>query len=201
MSRTEPRAVETTAEHDRRIAERLRAGDGAALAELYDRYGGLVYSVVLRIVRSAGDAEDVTQEVFLYAWEKSPAFDPSKGTFATWLGTLARSRGIDRLRRRQSQERRHTALGLETAADPPVIPRPDRAVGLSEARLLVQRALDGLPPEQREPIEIAYFEGLSQSEIAARLSTPLGTIKTRMRQGMIRLREAMTPLLAGESST
>lgn len=199
MHRTEPRATGTVAEQDIRLAERLKQRDGAALAELYDLYGGLVYSVALRIVRSPGDAEEVTQEVFLYAWEKAPGFDPARGSFVTWMGTLARSRGIDRLRRQQSQERRRTALGLQTAADLPHVIRADREVGLSEARELVQRALDRLPPEQREPIEIAYFEGLSQSEIAERLKTPLGTVKTRMRQGMIRLRETMTPLLAGES--
>jgi RNA polymerase sigma-70 factor (ECF subfamily) len=183
-----------------RLVERLRARDGEALSRLYDQYGAIVFAIARRIVRSSGDAEDVTQEVFLYAWERAHLFDPDRGTLLTWLGTLARSRGIDRLRHRKSQDRRKDALSRAAATEP--VPRaadPRRELDLIEARERVRDALDQLPREQREPIEIAYFEGLTQSEIAERLQKPLGTIKTRMRQGMLRLRETLMPILAEES--
>ncbi|MDZ4803692.1 MAG: sigma-70 family RNA polymerase sigma factor [Candidatus Eisenbacteria bacterium] len=188
-------------ELETKLVERLRARDSSALSMLYDQYGDLIYSIARRIVKSSGDAEEVTQEVFLYAWEKADRFDPSRGSLLTWLGILARSRGIDRLRHQKSQERRKDALSLDMATEPPTRENdPHRELDLIEARQLVQEALGQLSREQREPIEIAYFEGLTQSEIADRLEKPLGTIKTRMRQGMIRLREAMMPLLAEESS-
>ncbi|HEX7878003.1 MAG TPA: sigma-70 family RNA polymerase sigma factor [Candidatus Eisenbacteria bacterium] len=187
-------------EPEARLVERLRAREGQALSELYDQYGPIVFAIARRIVKSPGDAEEVTQEVFLYAWEKAHLFDPARGTLFTWLGTLARSRGIDRLRNQKSQERRRDALSRAVSAEPrPRDSDPRRELDLIEAKDRVRGALKQLPPEQREPIEIAYFEGLTQSEIAARLEKPLGTIKTRMRQGMLRLRESMLPLLAEES--
>ncbi len=182
------------------LAERLKSRDGSALAVLYDLHGGVVYSVALRILRSTGDAEEVTQEVFLYAWEKADLFDAKRGSLRAWLGTRARSRAIDRLRHHRSQERRREALARESSADfPASMASAEREGSAATTRDMVRRALDQLPKEQRETIEIAYFEGLSQSEIAARTQTPLGTVKTRMRQGMMRLRAAMGGLLAEES--
>ncbi len=185
---------------DQALAERLRSRDGSALAALYDLYGGVVYAIALRIVRSGADAEEVTQEVFLYAWEKAALFDSNRGTLLAWLSTKARSRAIDRLRQHRSQERREEALAREPLTALPA-PRsgPEHDLSLAEARRVVRRALDHLPQAERETIEIAYFEGLSQSEIAARTNTPLGTVKTRMRQGLLRMRAAMGPLLAEES--
>jgi RNA polymerase sigma-70 factor, ECF subfamily len=150
--------------------------------------------VALRIVRVPGDAEEVTQEVFLYAWEKAALFDKERGSLVTWLGTMARSRGIDRLRQQRSQERRKEAVTRNpTPGRAPA--GPELEASLNERSALIRSALEGLPPEQKEAIEIAYFEGLSQSEIAARLGTPLGTVKTRIRQGMIRLKSAVGPVL------
>jgi RNA polymerase sigma-70 factor (ECF subfamily) len=181
-------------EVDRQLALRLQARDGAALSELYDRFGRIVYSLALRIVKVPGDAEEVTQEVFLYAWEKAGLFDTSRGGLVTWLGTLARSRSIDRLRQQKSQERRKEAVARDPVGGRPAA-SPDLEASLNERSALIRSALSGLPADQREAIEIAYFEGLSQSEIAARLKTPLGTIKTRIRQGMIRLKSAIGPVL------
>jgi len=182
------------------LAERLKRRDGSALAALYDEYGGAVYSIALRILKSGSDAEEVTQEVFLYAWEKADQFDIHRGSLIAWLATKARSRAIDRLRERQSRTRRHEALAQETQFElPPPAPGPERELSLTESRTIGRRALDQLPPEQRETIEIAYFEGLSQSEIAARTNTPLGTVKTRMRQGLLRLRAAMGSRIAEEA--
>jgi RNA polymerase sigma-70 factor, ECF subfamily len=182
------------------LAERLARRDGSALAVLYDQYGSAVYSIALRILRSAGDAEEVAQEVFLFAWEKAEQFDPTRGSLIAWLGTKARSRAIDRLRERQSRDRRHEALAQESQFEPPLpAPGPERELSLTESRTLVRRALEQLPREQREALESAYFDGLTQSEIATRTSTPLGTVKTRMRQGLLRLRAAMGSRLAEES--
>lgn len=193
--------IEAPDELESRLVDRLLARDSKALSALYDLYGNIIYSMARRIVRSPGDAEEVTQEVFLYAWEKADRFDPSRGSLLTWLGILARSRGIDRLRQQQSQQRRKDGLSIDQASELPARESdPDRELDLLETRHLVQEALGQLSKEQREPIEIAYFEGLTQTEIATRLDKPLGTIKTRMRQGMIRLREAMLPLLTEESS-
>ena len=127
-------------------------------------------------------------------------FDIQRGSLIAWLATKARSRAIDRLRERQSRARRHEALAQETQIELPApASGPERELALSECRTIVRRALDQLPPEQRETIEIAYFEGLSQSEIAARTNTPLGTVKTRMRQGLLRLRAAMGSRVAEEA--
>jgi RNA polymerase sigma-70 factor (ECF subfamily) len=199
-----PRPAGAATAPDQALAERLRRRDGSALAALYDQYGSMVYAIALRIVRVGADAEEVTQEVFLYAWEKAALFDSTRGTLLAWLATKARSRAIDRLRQHKSQERREDALArsLEPLAALSA-PRsgPEHEFALAEARHVVRRALDQLPPAERETIEIAYFEGLSQSEIAARTNTPLGTVKTRMRQGLLRLRAAMGPLLAEESAS
>lgn len=177
------------------LARRLVARDELALADLYDRHGAGVYGLILRIVRSPGDAEEVTQEVFLYAWDRARQFDPGRGSMTTWLFTLARSRAIDRIRSFRSQERRREGLRLEQAASAGVSPPlPDRAAEQADARTGVRAALAGLVAEQREVLELAYFDGLSQSEIAEHLRTPLGTVKTRMRQGMIRLRDALAAL-------
>jgi len=198
VSENRPQAPDQSLEADRQLARRLVAKDGAALAELYDRLGGIVYSLALRIVRVPGDAEEVTQEVFLYAWEKASLFEANRGSLTTWLSTLARSRSIDRIRREKSQERRKDAVSrdVEVAF---AQAGPDEYVALGERGSLIRKALSDLPADQRQVIEIAYFEGLSQSEIAARLNTPLGTVKTRIRQGMIRLKSAIDPVLNLES--
>jgi RNA polymerase sigma-70 factor (ECF subfamily) len=171
----------------------LRARDPAALERLYRQHGGLVHGLALRILQDGAEAEEVTQDVFLYVWQHAERFDPARGSLASWLVTLARSRGIDRLRSRGSRERRREGLKREVDADlaahEPADPLQHALA--AERRTRVRRALALLPPEQRSALEIAYFEGLSHSEIAARLQAPLGTVKTRIRQGMIRLRDAL----------
>jgi RNA polymerase sigma-70 factor, ECF subfamily len=181
-------------EADRQLVLRLKAGEGAALSELYDRFGRIVYSIALHIVKVPGDAEEVTQEVFLYAWEKAGLFEVNRGSLVSWLGTLARSRGIDRLRQQKSLERRKEAVSRNPEVSRPSV-GPELEASLKERSALIRSALASLPAEQKEAIEIAYFEGLSQSEIAARLRTPLGTVKTRIRQGMLRLKSAVGPVL------
>lgn len=170
----------------------MRDHDPRALDEAYRAYGALVFGLALRVVRDAHTAEEVTQDVFVYAWQNGARYDAARGTLAAWLLTLARSRCIDRLRSRRSQERRLEGLAQEVVAAESARP-PDALVGLitEERARQVRAALATLPPDQRQALEIAYFEGLSYSEVATRLGAPLGTVKTRIRQGMLRLRAAL----------
>jgi len=175
---------------DRAALARVVRGDHDALAEIYDRHARLLYSLALRIVRRPTDAEDVIQEVFSQVWRQAGRYDTSRGTVVGWLVTVARSRALDRLRRDR---------GEPPAADIELVSRdvvdPGTMVDLqlvdAEQAARVRAALEALPETQRVPLELAYYEGLSQTAIAARLETPLGTIKTRMRQALLRLRDAL----------
>lgn len=184
------------AEADRLIVRRMAGGDHMALGDLYDRHSRLLFSLALRIVRERADAEDVLQETFAQAWRQAGRFEAARGTVVGWLVTVARSRALDRLRQRRNQ--REGSAGFERVADS--VADPSRALDLqlvtAEQADRVRQALAALPDELRIPLELAYYEGLSQSEIAERLRTPLGTIKTRMRQTLIRLREALAGAIA-----
>jgi RNA polymerase sigma-70 factor (ECF subfamily) len=175
---------------DREAIARAGAGETAGLEILYDRYATLVFSLALRILRNTGDAEDVTQEVFAQLWAQASRFDPARGAVGAWLSVIARSRALDRLRR-HSVSGRGTA-GVEALA---AIPDPSPSVELmaasAEQVAAARDAIASLPAEQRAVLELAYYEGLTQAEIAARTSTPLGTVKTRIRTGLQRIREAI----------
>lgn len=160
--------------------------DEQALASLYDRYRLILFGLTMRILNSREDAEDVLQEVLLQVWRRASDFDEQRGRPFTWLVTLARSRAIDRLRVLGSRKRLAASAAQETAEE-----TSDAALDAlkSEQRQIVKTALAELPEDQRHTLILAYFEGLTQSEIAAKLDTPLGTVKTRMRSGMIKLRE------------
>jgi RNA polymerase sigma-70 factor (ECF subfamily) len=176
----------------------VAAGDEAALAALYDEHARPVYSFILRILGDEGDAEDVLQDVFAQAWRQASRYDAIRGTVAAWLLNMARTRAIDRLRARRARP--------DSAASTPdqalgALPAPviDPADALATERDVEQlrKALHALPVVQRRAIELAYFEGLTQSEIAGRLDEPLGTIKTRIRLGLLKLRDALTESPAG----
>ena len=179
------------ADADRLIVRRMAGGDQVALGDLYDRHARLLYSLALRIVRERSDAEDVLQETFAQVWRQANRFESSRGTVVGWLVTVTRSRALDRLRQRRTQ--REGSADFERVADN--LPDPSRALDLqlvtADQAERVRQALAALPDELRIPLELAYYEGLSQSEIAERLRTPLGTIKTRMRQTLLRLRGAL----------
>jgi len=168
--------------HAHVLLQRLAAGDHEALGEFYDLYAGLANGLALRILRDRSDAEDAVQEAFVQVWREAARYDPRRGSPQAWLCTIARTRALDRRRRRVA--RREDATGA--------LPASSSAPQMEEA-LTVRKALGGLSTDERRALELAYYEGLTQSEIARRLNEPLGTIKTRIRTAMIRLREALGP--------
>ncbi len=177
---------------DRETAQRMAEGDPEALAAVYDRHIRSVFGLAMRILQDQGDAEDVVQEVFSQAWTQARRYDATRGSVASWLLMMSRSRAIDRLR-----SRRATPDSAPLPHDTAVVDLPDPALGAehgvltaeSVARLRV--ALAALPLTQRVAIELVYFEGLTETQIAERLEQPLSTVKTRIRTGLLKLREAL----------
>lgn len=168
-------------------------GDVRAFEALYDLHSPLLYGVLLRILGSLEDAQEVLQETFAAAWANAAAFDPSRGREVAWLIAMARSRAIDRLRSRKVRAERENDAGREISIHTSFVDRETGADNAmrSEESTAVRGALAELPEAQRIALELAYFEGLSQSEIAQRLGQPLGTVKTRMQLGMKKLRERL----------
>jgi RNA polymerase sigma-70 factor (ECF subfamily) len=182
---------ETTADLLR--LQRVAARDSSALAELYDEHSRLLFGLILRILKDRGEAEEVLQEVFVQAWTRASTYNLQLGSPVGWLVGIARNRAIDRLRANSVRVRT-----LEAVPEPAPVETPERSAAVGEKRRDVQRALDALPAEQRELIELAYFLGFTQSELAARFSLPLGTVKTRIRTGMITLRGQLEARLMGQ---
>lgn len=181
--------------HDRRLVARVAGGDRDAFAALFDRHSPLVLGVLMRMLRDRAEAEEILQEAFLQAWQDAADYRPERSSPRGWLLMLARSRAIDRVRsgraRRLREERSALEDGvLSAGAEPPAGPA---RVEAAERRRTVGSALAELPAEQRRCIELAYFEGLSHTQIAARLETPLGTVKSRVLLGMRRLRTVLEP--------
>ena len=174
-----------------RLVQRMAGGDREALASLYDATCCPVHALVGRIVKDEATAEEVTGDVYLQAWQQAARFDAGRGAVLTWLLTLARTRAIDRVR--VGVAAREAREPVERAAHVPCSrPGPEDAFAVDQRRRHVRAALAILPREQREAIELAYYDGLSHSEIADRLEQPLGTVKTRIRQGLIKLREQLS---------
>ena len=188
---------------DEELMQRLAYRDLVAFRALYDRYGNLVYSAALRVVRDAQIAEDMVQEIFLRIWRKPESYVAQRGRFVTWLTSVTRNRGVDEVRSRGRRFRHETASPEEQERELPASEQDDPALTaeLSDQRRLILAALTQIPAEQREIIELAYFGGLTQQEIADLLSQPLGTVKTRIRLGMQKLRAALTPDLKWEQNS
>ena len=185
---------ERAQKNDVELLAAIVARDEAALAQLYDRYRVILFGLLMRILNNREEAEDVLQELFMQVWRRAADFDENRGKPFTWLVTMARSRGIDRLRTLAARERAAVAGARDESE---AVSDAATDAFRSEQRGLVTNALAQLPDEQKRPLMLAYFDGLTQSEIAAQLGAPLGTVKTRMRSGMIKLRE----LLAGKDES
>ena len=187
---TSPDAPQETAPADAAIVRRLAGGDRTALAELYDRHGDIVYSLACRILGSTPDAEDVVQDVFTQAWRQADRYDAGRASPAAWLLNMTRTRAIDRLRANRTRQRvtpdeERVALAADSTDD-----QEQRAIGAQRAGR-VRAALGVLAQAQRQAIELAYFNGLTHTEIARQLGEPLGTVKTRIRSGLLKLRDAL----------
>ncbi|HKP38446.1 MAG TPA: sigma-70 family RNA polymerase sigma factor [Pyrinomonadaceae bacterium] len=170
---------------DNDLLRGITRGDEQALGAIYDRYRLILFGLILRILHDRQEAEDVLQETFLQVWRRAADFDESRGRVFTWLVTIARSRALDRLRALGSRARLADEVAHTADAD-----AGDAAQDAlkSEQGTIVRQALAELPAEQRRALFLAYFEGLTQTEISARLGEPLGTVKTRMRTGLMKLR-------------
>ena len=174
----------TTRISDAELLNGLKARNQQAMADLFDRYSGLVYSVALRVVGDTGQAEDIMQEIFFQLWKSPDTFSQSRGSLPAWLAVVARNRAVDFLRRRKPSD---PVEDVVLASNTNLASEVERNTIMERVR----GALSGLPSEQQRSVELAFFEGLSHSEIAARTGDPLGTVKTRIRSALMSLRKAV----------
>lgn len=183
-ARSDTRSGDAEADLDATLVARMADGDRAAMAELYERHSGVLLGLALRIVRERREAEDLLHDVFLEAWRAARDFDPKRGRVRTWLAIRMRSRALD-LKKSARVSRNAGDAGLDVVIDDSVTPSPDHA--------RIRAALTALGPDQRTVLELAYFEGLSCTEIARRISIPVGTVKSRIAAGLERLRAQVGP--------
>jgi RNA polymerase sigma-70 factor (ECF subfamily) len=179
-----PRTDTKTAASDLALVAAIRSGDQSAMASLYDRYSSIVYAVALRVLQDTGAAEDVLQDIFMQLWRKPESFDASRGNMAAWLSVIARYRAIDLLRRRRPES---DIEDVVVSVEPDLVEESQRARTMDKVR----ETLAGMQQEQRAALEMAYFDGLTHTEIADKTGEPLGTIKTRIRSGLILLRKVL----------
>jgi RNA polymerase sigma-70 factor (ECF subfamily) len=185
-----PKDADLEGAPDPALVAAIGNGDARALALLYDRYSGMLLGLARRILGDAADAEEILQEAFLQAWKQAGRYDPSRSSVSTWLVLLTRSRAIDRLRSRNVRDRTLTAVQQEGRGGH-TSPEGMGDVFRQERGRRLRREMGVLPPEQREVLEMAFFRGMTQSEIASRTGTPLGTVKTRSLLAMRKLRKAL----------
>ena len=180
------RAASNMVSPDAMLVSAIRSGDEQAMAQLYERYSSIVYSVALRVLGDTGAAEDILQEIFMQLWRSPDVFDATRGSLPGWLAVITRNRAIDSLRKRRPEA---------DITDVIVSIEPDLADAAQSARALekIRTALGGMPSPQRSALEMAFFEGLTHTEIAEKTGEPLGTIKTRIRAGLLTLRRAFNP--------
>ena len=179
-------AVPNVVLSDAMLVSAIRSGDEQAMAQLYDRYSPLIYSVALRVLGDTGAAEDILQEVFLQLWRSPDMFDASRGSMPGWLAVIARNRAIDSLRKRRPET---DITEVVVSVEPDLAGKAE----WSRAADKIRGALGGMPAPQRSALEMAFFEGLTHTEIAEKTGEPLGTVKTRIRAGLMTLRKAFSP--------
>jgi len=182
-------------DRDTELLRLIADGDRLAFAEFYDRHSTLMFSVASKILNDAGEAEDVLQETFVQIWEKAAKFDPKLGKAASWAAILARNRAIDRIRASQRRSRLAEEAGVAQAIAAEVSESANETLYGHDKAKFVHSAIVELPEEQRQAIELAYFSGLTQDEISKKLNTPLGTIKARIRRGLLKLRDQLEGVL------
>ena len=194
--------VDTAGVNDGELIKAVAEGDPDALAVLYDRHAGALFSLCLRTLRDAEEAEEVLEDVFWQLWRQARQFDPTRGSALAYLVTLARSRAVDRLRARDRRVRLRSAvpdslLGESLLGASTIAPTPLQEALVLERQARVRLAMAELPAAQREAVELSFLEGLSHPEISTRLGEPLGTIKTRIRNGLLRLRDSLRDAAGG----
>jgi RNA polymerase sigma-70 factor (ECF subfamily) len=193
-AKTQKRTFDRASEHreeagsppaaDGVLLERVKANDQGAMAEFFDRYGGLVFSIALRVLKDPGQAEDLMQEIFLQVWKNPGAFVQGRGSLVAWLAVVTRNRAVDVLRRRKPEDSMDEVV---------LTSEVNLASEVERSRMMekVREVLDGLPSEQQKSVELAFFEGMTHAEIAAQTGDPLGTVKTRIRTALLSIRKAV----------
>src|SRR6184192_1165367 len=188
--------LEPGAPSDLELMKAIQAEDPDALSQLYDRYNGILKALILRVIHNEAEAEDLLQEIFMEIWNQSKNFSSQKGKPLGWMVTLARRRAIDGLRKKQAYSRAEERLQNETEQQPDawVHNSTEEEIVLSDTRSLIRQVISGLPPAQQEAIDLAFFRGMSQREIAAKTNTPLGTVKTRLELGLKKIYDGLKEL-------
>lgn len=198
MAVNEPSDIQSqTADRDRdfELFRRIGVRDRVAFGEFYDRHSSRLFSIAQRILNDATEAQDVVQDVFMQIWEKAASFDPKLGQPSYWVVTLVRNKSIDRVRASQRRSRLAESAGAESALTTEVADSASASLHGQEKAALLHSAIVELPAEQRHAIELAFFAGLTQHQISEKLSQPLGTIKARIRRGMLKLRDQLEGVL------
>src|SRR5438046_4625040 len=200
QSRVGPRSIapprEPGAPSDFELMKGIQAGDADALAQLYDRYNGILKALILRVIHNEAEADDLLQEIFMEIWNQAKNFSAQKGKPLGWIVTLARRRAIDGLRKKQAYIRAGERLQNETEQQPDawVHNATEEEINSSDTRALIRKVIGSLPPAQQEAIDLAFFCGMSQREIAAKTNTPLGTVKTRLELGLKKIYDGLKDL-------
>lgn len=197
---TFPTEIPEARQEEHQLMKRIAAGDHAAFDTFCDRYSPLIFSTAYKVLNHAQDAEDVAHDVLVSVWKKADSYNAAKGTLVTWICTTARNRSIDRVRSFQRRSAMHDRFETRQKGEKPEARTTGRDdLYRSDARTILQSAVVELSPEQREVIELAYFEGLTQRQIADRLQSPLGTVKARIRRGLQRLRGMVRERIGAEA--
>jgi RNA polymerase sigma-70 factor (ECF subfamily) len=188
--------LEPGAPSDLDLMQAIQAEDPDALAQLYDRYNGILKALILRVVDNEAEADDLLQEIFMEIWNQAKNFSAQKGKPLGWMVTLARRRAIDGLRKKQAYARAEERLQNEIEQQPDawVHNATEEAIVLGDTRVLMRKVISGLPPAQQQAIDLAFFQGMSQREIAAKTNTPLGTVKTRLELGLKKIYDGLKEL-------
>jgi RNA polymerase sigma-70 factor (ECF subfamily) len=187
---------EPGAPSDFELMERIQQEDPDALSQLYDRYNGIIKALVLRVIHNEAEADDLLQEIFMEIWNQAKNFSSGKGKPLGWMVTLARRRAIDGLRKKQAYSRAEERLQSETEQQPDawVHNSTELEISRGDTRVLIRKVIDSLPEPQQQAVELAFFHGMSQREIAAKTNTPLGTVKTRLELGLKKIYDGLKEL-------